>query len=49
MHDASVLRGTWKEVVLFGPGGQESLAPLTSSIIREALREDVLQLFLDHC
>ncbi len=34
-HDASVLKcGEWKELVLFGPGGDESRAPITSRFFK---------------
>lgn len=34
-HDGSVLVGDWREIVLFGSGGQPHLAPFTSRLLQQ--------------
>jgi aspartate beta-hydroxylase len=43
-HDASVLVGDWREVVLFGTGATPGVAPNTVAILRQHLGPDLLSL-----
>ena len=43
-HDKTVLVGDWKEVVLFGTGGDSTLAPRTAEILKKAGGADFLTL-----